>query len=297
MKKTLFVFVVVISGLVISSCIDDDLKNLANVDYQLLAEDSGVTQVMYDDLFKVVDEEAKNGDKADTLSGKRNLTHKSASGDTCATLTLDIDSANIFPLTLTIDFGAGCTAINTNLGTSITRRGVVNAVFSGPYTQQGSTVTVTTNNYFVNDYKIDGTKIIENQGENNTGNLEFSVIVTNGVITKPDGGIINWASTRTHEWIAGSSTNVVTDGIDGICDDVYLIRGTGNGTISNGTTYSLETLQDLRKEVCCRRLTDGVLEYTVNGSTLGTINYETDQCTDLTANVEILDNQFVVIIQ
>ena len=59
-------------------------------------------------------------------------------------LTIDLSSG--FPITLTIDFGTGCTATNTNTGGTVTRKGKVTCVFSGLYKDVGSTITVTLDN-------------------------------------------------------------------------------------------------------------------------------------------------------
>ncbi|MCB0539415.1 MAG: hypothetical protein KDE33_18015 [Bacteroidetes bacterium] len=289
MKK--IIVLAVIAGFIVTAC---NIVKKKNVDYQKLAQETSSSQKLYDDLFKVLDEEAKSGDYSDTLNGKTVLVRKAVS-DTCAIVTLDITGG--FPMTLTVDFGTGCTAYNTgNLGT-VTRKGIVQAVFSGRYDQAGTTVTITTNNYYVNDYKLEGTTVITNLGRNSSNNLEFSVENNNGEITSPGGDVTTWQSERLHEWIAGEGTNFVSNGLSGICDDVYLISGYAEGEISDGTTYRIQTEQDLRKEICCRWVTDGVLTYFVNGDELGTLDYTQTTCSNPSANFNYGNQTFVVVIQ
>lgn len=281
----------IIVGFIVTAC---NLDKKKQVDYQKLATETNSTQKLYDDLFKVLDEEAKSGDYSDTLNGKTVIVRKAVS-DTCAVVTLDI--TNGFPMTLTVDFGTGCTAYNTVSGGTIVRKGIVKAVFSGRYDEQGTTVTISTNNYYVNNYKLEGTTVVTNLGRNSSNNLEFSVANNNGEITSPSGDITTWQSERLHEWIAGENTNFITSGISGICDDIYLISGYAEGEISDGTTYRIQSDEDLRKEICCRWVTDGVLKYFVNGDELGTLDYSQTTCSNPTANFTYGNQTFVVVIQ
>lgn len=281
----------IIAGLIITSCKFEKPKN---VNYQKLAEETSTSQKLYDDLFKVLDEEAKNGNYSDTLNGKTIIVRKAVS-DTCAVVILDITGG--FPMTLTVDFGTGCTAFNTVTGGGITRKGIVQAVFSGRYDQTGTTVTITTNNYYVNNYKLEGSTIITNSGRNSSNNLEFTVSTSNGQIIAPNGNVTTWLSQRLHEWIAGENTNFISNGISGICDDVYLVSGYAEGEISDGTTYRIQSEEPLRKEICCRWVTDGVLKYFVNGDELGTLDYSQTTCTNPTANFTYGNQSFVVVIQ
>lgn len=278
-------------ALIVAAC---RIDKKTPVDYQKLASETISTQKLYDDLFKVLDEEAKNGDYSDTLNGKTVIVRKAVS-DTCAIVTLDVSGG--FPMTLTIDFGTGCTAVNTVSGGTITRRGIVQAVFSGPYDQAGSTVTISPNNYYVNDYKLEGTTTITNAGRNSSNNLEFSVETPNGQVIAPNGNVTTWVSERLHEWIAGENTNILTNGIAGICDDTYLISGYAAGEISDGTTYRIQSGTPLRKEICCRWVTDGTLTYFVNGDELGTLDYATTTCTNPTANFTYGNQTIVIVIQ
>lgn len=253
-------------------------------DYQTLASDASITENVSNDVFNVVDNESKNGQHSGDIGGKTGVFTYLSAVDTCAQVTLEI--SNGWPYTLTIDFGSGCT---DNLG--VTRKGKVIGVFTAPYRDSGSVVTVTFDNYFVNDHQVEGTKTITNNGTNNNGNLSFTVRDINGLITKPDGGKITWSSTRTNEWIAGESTLL------NFCDDTYSITGSAEGTVSSGDTYRLDVDTDpLIKKVCCRWVSDGSITYTINGSQTATIDYGSGTC-DPSATLAFEGQTFTILVQ
>ena len=265
-----------------------------NVDYNKLASETNDAQKYYDDLFKVIDEEAKNGDYSSDVNGKTSIV-RSAVSDTCAIVTIDISGG--FPITLSIDFGDGCTGVNTVTGGSITRKGKVTCVFSGLYSQANSTITVTLDEYYVNDNKLEGTKVIKNEGRNAANNLVFSVKVNDGLVTKPNGDQFTWKTERFNEWIAGEGTNYFTNGTDGICDDKYLVTGYAEGTNSDDVDFRIDIAEALLKEICCRWVTDGKITYTVEGTQVASINYETTTCTNPTATYEYGGKEFVFVFQ
>ncbi|HXH18471.1 MAG TPA: hypothetical protein VNJ07_05260 [Chitinophagales bacterium] len=267
---------------ILSSC-----KKEEPVNYMTLAEDATATESAFNDVFRVVDDESKNGQYQGTV-GKTMQPYVSHI-DTCAIVTLNTNGGN-FPMTLTIDFGSGCTDAY-----GVVRKGKIICVYSGQYRDAGSTVTITTDNYYVNDFKVEGTEIITNNGRNNNGNLEFSVAVSNGKITKPNGGIITWQSERTNEWAEGESTTFL-NGITGICDDVYFVSGFGEGTTSDGHDYRIVITSPLKKQICCYWVSQGSIILQVDGVQLAGIDYGDGTCNP-NANLTYGGNTFVFIIR
>lgn len=271
-------------GIAFTSC-EVENKRPKDVDYQLLATDANVSESINSDTYRIVDQESRSGNYSEDI-GKTSLgvVQWVSSVDTCAIVTLNTNGGN-FPMTLTIDFGSGCTD-----SYGVQRKGKVIGVFTGFYTSAGTTVTVTFDNYFVNNHEVGGTKLITNQGRNAQQKLAYSVVDNNGTITKPDGGIITWESTRTHVWAEGESTPLA------ICDDVYDITGTASGEISDGTPYGIRTETPVRKNVCCPYLTEGIVTYTVDGTDIATIDYGGGNC-DALGNLTFNGQTIVVVIQ
>lgn len=277
---------------VATACVKN--PNPKKVDYAKLAEETNEAQKYYDDLFKVIDEEAKNGDYHSDVNGKKTIV-RSAVSDTCAIVTLDISGG--FPMTMTIDFGNGCTGTNTSTGASVTRKGKIICVFTGLYSAAGSKITVSLDDYYVNDYRLDGTKVITNEGRNANNNLTFSVKINNGLVTKPNGDQFSWKTERMNEWTAGEGTNIFTDGYNGICDDTYLITGYAEGTSSDNVNFRIDITTPLQKDICCRWVTNGVISYAVEGTQVASVDYTNTTCTSPIASLDYGGKTYVIVIQ
>ena len=163
--------------------------------------------------------------------------------------------------TLTIDFGT----TNCLCRDGLTRRGKIVAVFNGPFGAVGSTVTITPQNYFVNDNRIQGTKV-----KTNLGNRKVSVVVTGASITTPEGATATWQANRVIEKIAGYDTPRISD-------DVWVITGEASGVNRRGIAYTAKIEQPLKKVLsfgCARNFVSGILTITnERGGTLS-VNYD-----------------------
>lgn len=188
------------------------------------------------------------------------------------------------PRTITIDFGTeNCTANNGR-----TRRGRILVSYTGRYRDEGTVITITPQNYYVNDNHVQGTKTVTNLGLNGDGHLHYSVVV-DGSLTAADG---SWTAThqanRTRTWIEGEGTAT-------IFDDVYLITGSGSGVNRNGNAYSVNITSALRVAVGCRYITAGTVEITPENKPVRTIDYGNGSC-DGTFTVNVLGYSFTVTI-
>lgn len=239
------------------------------------AQDNALSQNVFDDIKKVVEEAVEN----DTTS------KTSFSFGACAIVNVNPawTDTTTWPKTVTIDFGStNCTGAN-----GVRRRGKLVVVLSGRYRSPGSVLTVTPANYYVNDYFVEGTKTITNLGRNSSNNLHFSVEVVNAKITSPTGEISTWNSSRTNEWIEGESTI----GLLNFCDDVYLISGTANGVSRKGKPYTVNITSPLRKQICCRWVVSGTLVISPTGLQNRIIDFGAGTC-DNSATVTIAGNTF-----
>jgi hypothetical protein len=181
-----------------------------------------------------------------------------------ATVTIDLDAQ---PHTLLIDFGAqNCTGAD-----GLRRRGRLLFTFTGPYGQQGTVITLTPQEYHVNDLLLQGTKVVTNLGPNAQGQTHFSVQV-NGTVTAPDA---SWTSTHTYQrvrtWIAG-------EGTPNPFDDVYLITGGGSGVNRFGQSFTVTITTPLRVEVGCPWIVSGVQEVSPQGRPVRVIDFGSGAC-------------------
>lgn len=242
MSNLRFFILVIGSVLIFTSCKKAKLNRQTTT-----SKDNSTAESIFADIKRVI-EEASDENSNQKTSGY--------SFGACATVTVTPSlNDTVWPKNMVIDFGSSnCTG---NYG--ITRRGKILVKLSGKYRDAGSVLTVTLDDYFVNNHRVLGKKTITNNGRNSSGNLSYTVKVTNGKVIYPDGGFFTWKSTRTNEWIEGESTTLL-NGWSGICDDTYLITGSASGINKDGRGYTVNITAPLRKELCCRWIVSGKLE-------------------------------------
>jgi hypothetical protein len=128
----------------------------------------------------------------------------------CAVVT---ESSNTFPKIVTIDYGTGCVGQN-----GLTKKGKIIINVSGDMRVTGNTRTVTFDNFYINDVKIEGSRDAENIGPNNLGNM---VVKITGDITAISSEFTRSRNfTRYREWISGIATCDISD-------DEFHITGSG----------------------------------------------------------------------
>jgi len=185
--------------------------------------------------------------------------------DACSpTVTIDTIA---MPHTLVIDFGnTNCTAANGRL-----RRGVLAVTFTGRYRDEGTVITITPQDYYVNDHHVEGTKTVTNMGMNTDHQPYFNVTV-DGTITATDG---SWTAThhsqRVRTWTAGNDTQTPLD-------DAYEITGSGNGVNRNGLAYTVMVTNALHVQWGCPFITQGTMEITPQDLPTRTIDYGDGTC-------------------
>ncbi|HRH39895.1 MAG TPA: hypothetical protein PK760_16210, partial [Flavobacteriales bacterium] len=202
--------------------------------------------------------------------------------DACdPTVTFDKSST---PRIITLDFGTvNCTANNGRQ-----RRGRIHVSYTGHYRDEGTVITITPENYYVNDNLLLGTKTITNMGLDGNGHPYFNVVV-NGSLTAGDG---SWTAThqaaRVRTWIEGYAT-------PDLSDDVYLITGGGSGVNRNGVPYTVNITNALRIPLSCGRITQGTVQITPTGRPVRTIDYGNGTC-DGTFTVTVNGHTYTVTI-
>ncbi|MEP7377339.1 MAG: hypothetical protein ABI675_28310 [Chitinophagaceae bacterium] len=155
-----------------------------------------------------------------------------------------------YPKTVTIDFGTGQTCPDSKF-----RKGKIVMNFSGPIRHTGSVVTITLVDFQIGRAKIEGTKVITNLSTN--GNIKFSVKVTDGKVTFPNGRGYSYEALRYITQIEGGTTPEITD-------DVYSIEGHSQTKFNNGVIIALNTETALIKKVSCPWISNGTLKISVN---------------------------------
>ena len=266
----------------LSSCKKDEIESDTTS-----SEDNSLAENMFEDVFKVVDETLKSND----LDGNKSYIYNHNYGD-CGIVTIEPAGRGVFPKTITIDFG------DTNCvgNDGVSRRGKIITTITDYYRNAGCVITTTLDNYYVNEYKVEGTKTVTNEGRNEADHLYYTIEVSNASITSPEGEEITWQSNRTREWIEGEETTVLTDGLAGILDDVYLITGSSSGVNRFGKSYNITITKALRVEADCFWISEGTKEITPEGKKTRTIDYGDGTC-DFNATVTIDGKTYNIILR
>lgn len=242
MKITKFLFLIGAVAIFLVSC--EKNSTPLNEDDLFLADDEAVAEALFDDLFNTVDGATqmldvfmKSGDaKGDIV----------VLADSCPMITVEIISET--SRIITVDYGEGCTGFFDQ-----TRSGKIIIEVNGFRKMVGSVRTVTFDNYFVNDVKIEGTRMTENLGANENENVVFMSTLTDGKVIFPDEIIVEREFTRYREWIVGYDTRT-------IWDDECFITGDASGTTYKGLTYQNTIITALHRKRVCRFFVSGVIE-------------------------------------
>lgn len=145
-------------------------------------------------------------------------------GTPCKTVTRDMVS---MPHVITIDYAAGC---QTKYGT--VRSGQMIVTFDqADITVPGCNITISYNNYIVNNKQITGGSAITNNGYNGNGNLTytFNNNVQSTDVNSHIGSTVS--SIQTYEWLTGSATATKED-------DTFSLTGSGSGTDAQGNNFT-----------------------------------------------------------
>lgn len=248
-----------IAGLMLAlfSCQKDtDLlnqKTLDDIDFD------AVTDAVYEDIFNAAEDAS--------LSVEPVVKGETIEVADCPVITITHPEGALWPKTVTLDYGTGCTGFNEN-----TRAGKIVTVVTGPRLTAGSKRTVTLENYYFNDIKVEGTKVFENKGLNQDNNMVVSVTLTGGKVTFPDGKTIERTVNHEREWIAGLQTR-------NVFDDECLITGTASGKNRRGVEYTNTIISPLHWTRACKFITEGVVEISITGQDKpATLDYGNGDC-------------------
>jgi hypothetical protein len=262
-----------LTGMVLGSLLSfSSCKKTPDVNInQRSSGDNALAENLFMDVYKQVDDAAKNEPAVNKTEGEFNL-----STSVCANVNVSTVGGN-FPVTIEIDYGNGCLGVDGRF-----RKGKIVAVFTGRYKDAGTQVSISLDNYFVNGYRVEGAKTISSNGINANGHYEFAVSVVGGKVVSPEQDSVLWNSTRVNEWVSGDSTYL------NVLDDVYSITGSAEGTNTNGEPFSVTIKEALEVQVGCRWPLKGKLTMVAQNNTEVEVNYAPDGIEDCNQSAAVI---------
>lgn len=179
-----------------------------------------------------------------------------------------------FPKTINIDFGTSCT-----IG-GITRKGEIIITISDSLRKSGSVAVMNFDNYYVNEFKVEGTITWTNTSQ--PGFKSWERKCENGKITAEGGKYWMFSGVKDITQVEGVNTPY------NLLDDVFSIMG--NHTITNaaGKTRTSTILEALQKKVVCENVDKGKVK--VEGSAHNAIVDFGDGTCDRVATISIDGN-------
>jgi hypothetical protein len=266
----LFILAAVLIASVTSCEKENENQAINDQENTTTVKDDAIASNLYDEVFQEVDQ-------ALTTNSSQ---FKSTVADTCKTITIEKLDSN--KRRVTINFGDGCEG---NLGRI--KKGKIITIASGRYREKGFSREITFDNFYINDYKIEGTKYVLNEGTNSNNKLTFSIHLENGKIITPGGKEITREFERTRTWIKGSDTPWF------IWDDEYNIIGTANGVNRNDYSYTRTITDSLYITLGCGNIRSGIIEIVREDKPLINVDYGDGAC-DNKATITVNDQSWEV---
>jgi hypothetical protein len=235
-----------------------------------------------DDMTSVAQDETKVDNYFDDASSQTDLYENGTkslelSSPCTPTVTITKPDGTAFPKHIVIDYGTtGCEGTFGNI-----RKGKIIVDQTGLMGISGSVRTITFDNFYINDYKIEGTRTVTSNGLNTNQNYQRTVAMVNGQITTPDGKIITRNAEHVEEWIAGADTPL------NFTDDKWSVTGSATGTNRNGKSYTAVITSPLIFDFGCQyKITQGIKTITTENHVV-VIDFGNGACdNDITKTVD-----------
>jgi len=231
-------------------------------------------EAQFDDVFNIT-ASMNSSQVGEDLGLKANVSGLYELGSTtntntapCFTITVVPNIPNVFPKTVTIDFGNGCLGRDGKF-----RKGKIVSIYTNPMMVPGAKVSTTFIRYEVDSLKIEGTHITENTS---TSNMQgWKVVVIDGKVTNSNTNRwIKWNSTKEVLQIAGNGTPHFP------MDDIYKITGNARSVNSGGHTWAAWVIDPLIKKFTCRWIVQGTVRIVRDGR-VAILDYGDGRCDNL----------------
>ena len=234
---------------------EDNLQNPDTIpenEAALYADEAARADASFDDLDAISQVAAEEDNNAVDEAGRGYfplfVSLRAIIGQCADISVLPVDGS--FPKTITIDFKDSCIGVDGKV-----RAGKILITLSAPRRQTGSVATIKLVNYSVNRVKLEGTNTVTNSST--AAGIHFTVKVTGGKGTFPNGHGYSIEALKTKVQVAGGLTPAVVD-------NIYQITGRAVVTFNNGVKVTIETTDPVIKKALCYWRSDGTLKVVIN---------------------------------
>lgn len=165
-----------------------------------------------------------------------------------ACATVNVTPQTGFPKTILIRFDSTCTNPR-----GIVRKGTIRIVVSNFLRNPGATAIMTFENYYVNNFRREGTHTWTNTSSSTVKSWQRKV--EGGKITAPGGRYWLHESVKDVVQTAGVSTPL------NFFDDAFSITGNSSVSNANGATRTATIIEPLQKKYACRWIDKGRVKF------------------------------------
>ena len=183
----------------------------------------------------------------------------------CPNVTVEEGENDSYPKIITLDYGDSTVLKNEKV-----LSGIIIIEISAPRSSASYSRMVTYSDFGIDTLTIAGTSLITVDRENTA----FRNYKSDLTITLDNGNVITRSSSRIWMWVEGMETT------DDQTDDVIHITGEVSAT-SGTDSYKKEIVDPLVRIGDCRFIVEGVVEITLNGTLISTLNYGDGECDEI----------------
>lgn len=225
------------------------------------AESEVESQFVFDDIFNnVLGVNAEVGIGGVGIFGRTTTSNSRTEGTDslphCVHVSVEPLQPHVFPKTVVIDFGSGCTS-HGHL-----RAGKITTVYTGRLTEPGKSATTTFEDFRIDSFSIEGTYVITNTTAPSANQRQFKTEIINANVSKTNDNYEELNASRIITQIEGNGTPLFPS------DDIFRITGNSDGKTRRGSLLVLwtsEIQEPLIKRFTCRWFSKGVIKTMRNG--------------------------------
>lgn len=154
----------------------------------------------------------------------------------CAKITIEVGTEPNSGI-ITVDFGTtGCKDSKGHV-----RKGKMIITYAGKRFVPGYSVKVELVDYFINDRKVEGTRIVTSEPTSTELKPVSKIVLKDGKCTSPDGTFSTHEFTHVRTWIRSSNP----------LEDSWTVSGSGSGVSRKGVAYTMTITKDLVFKKSC----------------------------------------------
>ncbi|MFI5188083.1 MAG: hypothetical protein ACHQF0_15235 [Chitinophagales bacterium] len=181
-----------------------------------------------------------------------------------------------FPITITLDFGGGCTSGDGHL-----RKGKIIVTYSDRLLHPKASANLKFENFSIDSIQVDNSTSYTIANTGTQYNLQFTIDI-NANISKPNGNYTEWHSHKVITRTDGSTTNTPLD-------DVMQIEGKASGKVKRNdlaVAWEAEITTPFIKRFTCRWISKGTIKVgrenlSASSQWIGILDYGNGNCDNL----------------